>query len=392
PMAPTMHRFLLTLAILFVFLSHSQAEDPLAPVLEPHLQPAIDVFLNHYSTGRKYVNSDFPLTKHRFTAFKEEIASALARTLEMESWVVRGSEEKKSELARRFKTRLVKTLTLHGVSVELHVVRLEPTGLEVPMALCLPAELVDLPVPGVCVFSGHTNHGLHDLVVDLDSYQQGLAIRLAQAGLVSIAVEKIDAGYLSRQGSDGNDEQAAATLMLSWGSYLRSHQLRACLAATEILANHPRVDETRIGAAGVSLGGWLAVQTAMLNQRIVAVADFGRKTRSVPMDQQPEQYRGQSDLCHILPGMLRLSDRNLLPVALAPLPMLAGHGRQDQGSHAQHDANFLTIGQAQYAKLGAAANYTYHVHEGGDSMPSQVAIDWFQQQFREEPKQSAPMP
>ena len=107
----------------------------------------------------------------------------------------------------------------------------------------------------MCVFSGYTTHRLHDLVINPDSYQQGVAVRLAQAGFASIAVEKIDTGYLSRHGTKGNDENVAATLMLSWDSVLRSHQLRACLAATEILASHSRVDETRIGATGVSLGG-----------------------------------------------------------------------------------------------------------------------------------------
>ena len=169
--------------------------------------------------------------------------------------------------------------------------------------------------------------------------------------------------------------------MLSWGSVLRSHQLRACLAATEILAGHGQVDETRIGATGVSLGGWLSVQTAMLNDRITAVADFGMKTRSVGDPIQPSDYQGQRDLCHILPGMLRLSDRNLMPVVLAPTRMLAGHGRNDASSQQEHAANYRSICEAQYAELGAAANYSYLIHKGGDTMPSQEAIAWFGKQF-----------
>ena len=217
--------------------------------------------------------------------------------------------------------------------------------------------------------------------MNTDSYQQGVAIRLAQAGIASIAVEKIDTGYLSRHRSIGNDENPAATLMLSWGIVLRSHQLRACLAATEILAAHPRTDETRIGATGVSLGGWLAVQTAMLNDRITAVADFGRKTRSLAADIKADQYGGQRDLCHIIPGMLSLSDRNLMPVALAPLPMIAGHGRKDAGSHQEHAANFRTICEAQYKELHASASYSYLIHDGGDTMPSQDVIAWFNERF-----------
>jgi len=319
------------------------------------------------------------MSKQKFEEFKAEMQSELARSLGITDWVVRSPSGKASPLDNHFEDRSIQTISLHGVTVELHAVMLRPTRLVVPMAICLPAGHDS--VPGICVFSGHTSRGLHDLVVNTDSYQQGLAIRLAQAGFASIAVEKIDTGYLSRNAAVGNDENAAATLMLSWGSVLRSHQMRACLAATEILAGHTRIDETRIGATGVSLGGWLAIQTAMLNDRVSAVADFGRKTRSVLADLPPQQYDGQRDLCHIIPGMLRLSDRNLMPVVLAPLPMLAGHGRKDAGSQQQHAANFRAICEAQYKRLGAAADYTYLIHDEGDTMPSQDAIAWFQEQF-----------
>lgn len=355
--------------------------DPLGPILGPHLTSTVEVLLDHYREERKYANADFPMTREKFAQFQKEFNTELARSLGIEDWVVESPIGKASPIDGLYEDRLVETISLHGVRVEIHAVRIQPTGLVVPMAICLPNDKNAGPVPAVCVFSGHTSGGLHDLVVNLDSYQQGVAIRLAQAGLASIAVEKIDTGYLSRNGLKGNDETVAATLMLSWGSVIRSHQLRACLAATEILAGHARVDQTRIGATGVSLGGWLSVQTAMLNNRIAAVADFGRKTRSVSTEMTPQAYKGQADLCHIIPGMLHLSDRNLMPVALAPKPMLAGHGRKDTGSHAEHAANFRKLCEAQYAALDASANYSYLIHDGGDTMPSQEAIAWFKQQF-----------
>lgn len=372
--------FLISISFASALAQEPVKSDPLAPVFRSHLKPTISVFLDHYRTQRKYINSDFPMPRAKFEVFQNEIKTELARSLGLSDWVVRSPRDKQSPLFKHVENRVLKTIALHGVTVELHTVKLQPTGLVVPMAICLPANNTK-PLPGVCVFSGHTTHGLHDLVVNLDSYQQGVAVRLAQAGIASIAVEKIDTGYLSRHGTKGNDENAAATLMLSWGSVLRSHQLRACLAATEILAAHPRVDEKRIGATGVSLGGWLSVQTAMLNDRIVAVADFGRKTRSIAADMQPSQYQGQSDLCHIIPGMLNLSDRNLMPVVLAPLPMLAGHGRKDMGSHGEHAENFHKICAAQYAALNAPESYSYMIHDGGDTMPSNEVIAWFRQHF-----------
>ena len=357
------------------------ASDPLASALSDRLTPTVAVLLEHCRNERTYANSDFPLTAEQFATFQQDIRSELATTLHLEDWVVRSPPGKESPIAALFVDRLIESKQLHGVTIEIHAITLQPTGLVVPAVVCLPTEETSKLLPGVCVFSGHSTHGLHDLVVNLDSYQQGVAVRLAQSGIASIAVEKIDTGYLSRDGATGNDEDAAATLMLSWGHVLRSHQLSACLAATEILAGHERVDERRIGATGVSLGGWLAVQTALLNDRIKAVADFGRKTQSVPDDAPAADLEPQRDLCHIIPGMLKQCDRNLLPVALAPLPMLAGHGRKDLGSQREHAASFRRIGESQYAALDAKGDYTYLIHDGGDTMPSAEVIAWFSHQF-----------
>ena len=363
--------------------SHAQdiKNDPVAESLKGQLTPSVEVFLDYYRANRKYRNQDFPLNKDRFEWFQKEITLALEQGLGIADWVVRSPKGKSSPIATQYSDQLIETKTVHGVTVEIHAVTIKPTGLIVPMALCLPAKRTSKPVPAVCVFSGHTQHGLNDLVVNLESYQEGVAIRLAQAGIASIAVEKIDTGYLSRNGVEGVDENPIATLMLSWGSVLRSHQLRACLAAVEILAGHERVDESRIGATGVSLGGWLTVQSAMLNDRIKAVADFGRKTRSVAADMTVANYNGQGDLCHIIPGMLSLCDRNLQPLVLAPLPMLAGHGQNDAGSHSEHDTEYRRLGESQYAELGATENYSYLVHDGGDTMPSRQVISWFKEQF-----------
>ena len=151
----------------------------------------------------------------------------------------------------------------------------------------------------------------------------------------------------------------------------------ACLAASEILANHPQVDDTRSGAAGVSLGGWLSVQTALFSDRIRAVADFGMKTLTVPPGTAADAYGGIKDLCHIIPGLLSLCDRNLLSLAYAPRPMLAGHGRRDASSHAQHEEHYRNLFQCQYEALGAGDDYSYHIHDGGDTMPEEAVIDYF---------------
>jgi len=357
----------------------NRSDDPLAPILRPALKSSVQVMLDRYRTGRRYTDADFPMASAPFEAFRRDITRRLVKTLGLEAWTVRRPVGKQSPLAGRFKDRLLKRIRRQGMEMEVHAVAFPATGAVVPMVVCLPEG--DGKRPGVCLFSGHSRHGLRDLVLDLDSYQAGMAVRLARAGFATIAVEKVDAGYLSRDGRSGVDEQEIATLRLAWGRVTRAHQLMACLAASEILATHPRVDATRIGAAGVSLGGWLSTQTALLSDRIRAVADFGVKTQMVPPGVTPNQFQGLRDLCHILPGMLSVCDRNLLGLAYCPRPLLAGHGRQDGGSAREAPVHYRQLYRRQYERLGHADRFQYHVHDGGDVMPADAVITWFEKQF-----------
>jgi len=353
--------------------------DPLAAVFRPELRSAVATVLDTHRDQRKYTDSQFPMSPDGFARFRRDTRGRLIEALRLKDWVVAPEPGQASPLAARFHDRRLKTITQQGVTMELHVVEIVETGDRVPMVICLPNGRGRRP--GICCFSGHTGHGLRDLVLDLNSYQRGIAVRLARAGFVSIAVEKIDTGYLSRDGASGVDEKELATFRLAWGRVTRTHQLMACLAAVEILAAHPRVDATRIGATGVSLGGWLSVQTALCSERIAAVADFGRKTVAVPAGTEPGDFRGMGDLCHIIPGMAAVCDRNLLTLLYCPRPMLAGHGRKDAGSHREGPVSYQRLFARQYQALGKGDQYHYHIHDGGDTMPDQVVIDYFRDVF-----------
>ncbi len=352
--------------------------DPLTPLFEPAIRPAINVLLEDSYTRRTYPRTKFPLRASQFAQFRRQVIGRLEESLDLGDWTVRHPDGKKNALAGKFRDQVLAAITHDGIRMEVHAVELVDTGLVVPMVICLPdGEGVH---PGVCVFSGHTRHGLRELVLDLNSYQRGLATRLAKAGFVAIAVEKIDSGYLSRDGVAGSDEEALASLLLGTARPTRAHQLMACVAASEILAMHPRVREDRIGAAGVSLGGWLSIQTALLTQRIRAVADFGVKTRLLP-DPSTEDFKGVGDICHVLPGLFALGDRDLLPLAYAPRPLLAGHGRLDVGSERDGPRYFREVLRSQYEALGRAHLFEYAVHERGDVMPVELVVDYLRRRL-----------
>jgi alkaline phosphatase D len=385
--ANTPHRLIVALLITAALLLgnpvHGRAadEDPLASILRPVVKPFSVRAFENYQKNRRYPEENFPMNAEKFSAFKRDVISRLQKTLKLDGWAVRSPVGKANALKGRFRDRLLKTIKHHGITMEVHLIEISETGDAVPAVVCLPAG--NDRRPGVCVFSGHSRNGLRDLVLDLKGYQRGLATRLAKAGFVAIAVEKIDAGYLSKSFPVGQDEEPNAIHRLHWGRPTRSHQLMACLAASEILAGHPRVDETRIGAGGVSLGGWLSVQTALFTDRIQAVADFGMKGLHVDPDIKAEEFDGEfqlgkrADFCHILPGMLSLCDRNVLALTYCPRPLLAGHGSDDKISERQAPIHVKRLFERQYAALGQSGNFGYHVHPGGDTIPDEVVITYF---------------
>lgn len=355
------------------------ADDPLLPILEPVLQPTVTTLVEQYRARRPYQLDDFPLPPDRFSGFREDVIGRLTKSLDLAHWTVRDPQGKANTKPHLFHDRLLKKIRHHGIEMEVHLIELPETGDKIPAVICLPNTTE--PRPAVAVFSGHSKNGLHDLVVNLDSYQSGVAARLAQAGFVSIAVEKLDIGYLSRTAPTGVDEQPIASWRLGMNKVTRSVQLMASIAALEMLAAHPRVDETRIGTTGVSLGGWLSVQAALLSDRVAAVADFGRKTVFIPEDASPADFADVRDKCHILPGMFEIGDRNLILLAYAPRPMLAGHGRRDTGSHEQAPRYYRDLFAAQYEALGASDQFEYAIHEGGDTTPADVVINYFRRAF-----------
>ena len=365
-------------------------EDLLAEVFAKELPSSVESLMAQFRRERKYKVADFPLEPDAFRRFQKEVVSGWTSALGLQEWVVRKpAEGKRSPIADKFKNRIVKRLTLKsGVRLEAHVIEILGTGDQVPVVLCLPPkdkakDAKDNRRPGVVCLPGHGSHGLRDLVFDREGYQRAIAVRLAEAGFAAVAVEKVDSGYLSRSAPSGVDEEAITSFRLGLGKdTTRAIQLMAALAATEILALHPEVDETRIGATGVSLGGWLAIQTALLSDRIGAVAEYATKTVFLGDDIKPEDFTGVGDLCHIVPGSFQLGDRNILMFPYAPRPLLSGHGGpKDRHSHREYQHYYHDVQQAQYKALGKPENYRYHIHNGGHTIPSETVIQFFKEQF-----------
>ena len=152
--------------------------------------------------------------------------------------------------------------------------------------LLLPKD-IDTPAPAVLYH--HEHGGKYPLGKDAalevreNGYAPGLA--LVEAGLIVMAIDAYGFGERERLGPAGEAESGAETELslfkhfLWQGKTLWGMMIHDDLSALAYLRSRPEVDESRIGATGMSLGGSRSTWLAALDETIKAVAPISQMTR-----------------------------------------------------------------------------------------------------------------
>lgn len=378
-------------------LRYDFRNDPIAEAFFGKVPPLLVTVLERYRKFREYSTKQFPLDRKNYFEYRQKIIQALIGSMngpngKGKGWILTDHESSRSAIAKRFTSEPIKTVNIGGRSIELYLLKIKDTDDYVPIALCFPEKT---PAPGVILFSGHSAEGgLRELFIDRDSYQKAMALRLCESGFATMAVEKIDSGVMTSHfqlegrrwqredepGGGGDDEFEAATALLAIGDYLLpGRQLMANIASLEFFASDKRVDSGRIGAAGVSLGGWLALQTALVDKRIRAIANFGGMWSYFDLYDSKDrltEFEGVNCFSQLVPGLWRLGDQNRFVLAAAPIKMLIGYGDRDV-PYVEHKKFYYPVLQKQYAKLGASANIEVIEHQGGHEFPVAPVIEYF---------------
>ncbi len=173
-------------------------------------------------------------------------------------------------------------------------------------------------LPTVICFMGHGK--VAQILEQESSYQHACAARFAKAGFLVFAMENVG----MEPGRDTHHELDRLLRLdgLSWYSLLFAHQ--------RILMNHvfddPHVDSKRVGAAGVSTGGLLALSAAAMEPRIAATSVqgiFGRMRVSFIED------RHRHCRCGAIPGLLPRFDLPELALLVAPRPLHISNAEND---------------------------------------------------------------
>ena len=226
-------------------------------------------------------------------------------------------------------------------------------GRRIPVLLTRPSQGPG-PFPAVVCVHGHG--GDRRSVYDAQTIYKGFAAQLAASGYVTIAAD-VGQHVISESGR---------TLM--------GERLLDLIRCVDYLDSLEYVDGNRLGCAGLSLGGEMAMWLAAMDERIAATVSAGFLTM---MDQMEKNHCP----CWKFPGLRERVDWPDVYSLIAPRWLQCQNGRQEP-------AQDFTVALAQramkeikiiYQDYGCAYHVQLQVHDGGHEVDLAALLHFFAQ-------------
>jgi dienelactone hydrolase len=183
-------------------------------------------------------------------------------------------------------------------------------------ALLYEPEMISGRVPAVLNLIGHEPEGT------AVEYEQKRCINLAKRGIVALNLGWMEFGELA-QPENAHDNAAALDLV---GSNAVGLFYLAMRRGLDYLAASPHVDSSRIGATGLSGGGWQTVVLSALDPRIAASVEVaGIAAKESNLTNPRDTYEIEEDAPDLMKGI----DYPAFIAMRAPKPTLLVHNAVD---------------------------------------------------------------
>ena len=234
---------LLSVLIAAAGLANAQAtRDTVAPLLEQQVQSnAVTAY-----QIQKYLMKDIPKPRAPATAEQWSVEQQVLRKHILKDVIYHGWPKEWIDSAPQFEQVEV-IETTHGYRIRKYRYEIVP-GFESTALLYEPVQL-NAKVPAILNFTGHDPFG------NLSEYEQKRCINFAKKGILALSLGWPGLGELAQQ---GNNHDFAANLDLVGANSLGFFYL-LIRRGLDFLASLPNTDSTRIGATGLSGGGWQTI-------------------------------------------------------------------------------------------------------------------------------------
>jgi dienelactone hydrolase len=246
--------------------------------------------------------------------------------------------------------------------------------MSVPAYLLIPH---DRSTPGPAVLAVHGHGPGKSQAVGLEFTEtpgSDYAHQLAQRGYVVLAPdlrcfgERADWNPPDHYGCDTNLVHAVMA-----GVAPLAQNLWDLARALDVLESHALVDATRIGVAGLSLGGTMSLFLAAWDERVSAAVVSGYFSSWAQSHRMPWNMCGSQ----VLPGMLGRIEHLDLGALVAPRPLLIESGTSDDLFPVAVASAELQKLRKVYEFLGSAERVDHAEFEGGHRWNG-AAYEWFE--------------
>jgi dienelactone hydrolase len=260
-----------------------------------------------------------------------------------------------------------------------------------PVYLLLPSAKSEEPRPGVLAIHGHSagNFG-YDVVAGRDD-RPGVAAEIKNANY-DYGRQLVRRGYvvavpcltpfgrrLGNRDAYGKQDPCAVTFvrLQLLGKVLMAENLRDCLWALALLAQHAAVDSKRLACVGLSYGGRMAMLTTALEPRIQVGVVSGA------LNVMQERIGGRYSCgAQVIPGLLQYGDVPEIGSLIAPRPCVWEIGSRDSLISPRWADDALTRMRRAYQALGAEEKLLVDRFEGGHQWHGQVAYTVLDKEWR----------
>ena len=253
----------------------------------------------------------------------------------------------------------------------LHVVFDSEATMSVPAYLLVPD---DRSGPGAAVLACHGHGPGKSLVCGLtrtEAPHGDYGVQLVRRGYVVLAPdlrcfgERADWMPPDHYACDTNLVHAVMA-----GENPLTHNLWDLARCLDVLCDHPLVDPTRVGMAGLSLGGTMTLFLAAWDDRVAAAVVSGF------LSSWGEAHKMPLNMCgsQVLPGMLGRLEHLDLGALVAPRPMLVETGSEDLiFPEAAARATMAALAEL-YDGLGAGGRLVHDVFAGDHQWHGTLAL------------------
>ncbi|MBT5379998.1 MAG: hypothetical protein HN675_10485 [Opitutae bacterium] len=259
----------------------------------------------------------------------------------------------------------------------------------VPVYLLVPKNLKKgQRAPGVLCVHGHGEHGHETIVGRTDlpgvadaikrsNYDYGL--QFVRRGYVVAAPCMVPFGRRVDRKKYGGKDPCAVTFvrMQALGQLPITTNLRDLRWSLDLLQDRPEVDANKLGCAGLSYGGRMAMMVTAIDQRIKVASVSG----ALNLMQERLSMR-HSCGSQVIPGLLNHGDYPEIGSLIAPRPCVWETGSRDSLIVPKWDDIFRRRLTNAYRALKAGQNLHFDRFEGGHRWNGGIAYPLFDKVLR----------